>query len=217
MKEVWFIRHAQSEANAGLATSVTAEISLTAYGNQQAEALSDLIDVAPQLFVVSPYIRTRQTAGPVSTKFPDVPVETWPVHEFDFLSPVQCAGTTVEQRKPWVKDYWERCEGSYVHGEGAESFAGFKNRVVACIKRLEESDHDFIVVFAHGHVMRAVWQYFITGDTFPENERMRYFRDKMKYLPVANTGIFKASFDKGTWHIISPVFNPESHGDGLSG
>jgi broad specificity phosphatase PhoE len=212
MKEVWFIRHAQSEANAGLSTSIPGNIPLTSYGREQAQALSDLITFAPHLFVVSPYIRTQQTAEPVLRKFPNVPLEIWPIHEYDFLSPIQCADRTVEQRKPWVKNYWDQCEVSYVHGEGAESFALFKNRVLECVKRLENSEHEFIIVFAHGHVMRAIWQYFITKNTVIDNDCMRYFRDKMKYLPVSNTGIFKASYNLQNWNIISPMFNPEING-----
>ncbi|MDB5156150.1 MAG: histidine phosphatase family protein [Mucilaginibacter sp.] len=208
MKKIWFIRHAESAANAGLPTSQPDTIPLTEKGIQQSRELAEQITEPPQLFVMSPFIRTQQTAKPTLEKFPEVPVEIWPIHEFDFLSPVQCIDTTVDERRPWVFNYWERCEANYVHGEGAESFTTFKNRVIASIKLLETSPYDFIIVFAHGHVMRAVWQYFATKNIVIDDDCMRYFRDTMTLLPVPNIAIFKATFGNNTWSMDDPAFDP---------
>lgn len=208
MKNVWFIRHAESEANAGLPTSSPDKISLTAKGLEQAEALTDLLSEKPDLIITSKYIRTQQTAGPTINKFSDVPVEVWPLHEYDFLSPAQCIDTTVDQRKPWVQEYWNRCEAIHIHGQGAESFFEFKSRVINCIKMLENNHNNFIVVFAHGHVIRAIWQYFITMSNIIDDTAMQYFRDKMAHLPVANTGIFKAAYSGKKWIVVDPIFKP---------
>lgn len=208
MKNVWFIRHAESEANAGLPTSFPEMISLTCKGIKQAKALTDLLNEKPDLIVTSKYIRTQQTAEPTINKFIDVPVEVWPLHEYDFLSPDQCINTTVDQRKPWVQEYWSRCEAIYVQGDGAESFLDFKSRIISCIKMLENNLNDFIVVFAHGHVIRAIWQYFITSSDTIDNTTMQYFRDKMAHLPVANAAIFKAAFDGNKWIVVDPRFEP---------
>jgi broad specificity phosphatase PhoE len=196
MKNILFIRHGESEANAGLPTSDPAAITLTAKGFEQAKEVSELIDIEPDLVVMSSYLRTQQTAEPFLKKYSGVKTEIWPIHEFDFLSPKECMNTTVEQRKPWVKSFWDKCETDYTHGEDSESFGDFKSRVLASIKRLEESEEKNIIVFAHGHVMRAIWQYFITKD---ENIDMAYFRDNMSRLPVINTAIFRATFDNGLW------------------
>jgi broad specificity phosphatase PhoE len=75
MAEVWFIRHGQSIANAGQVTEGTASVPLTALGHQQALAVSTLITTAPDLIVVTPYLRTQQTAVPTLEKFPDVGLE----------------------------------------------------------------------------------------------------------------------------------------------
>lgn len=206
MKNIWFIRHAESAANAGFPTTRPDSIPLTEKGLQQAQELAALITEPPQLFIMTPYIRTQQTAEPLLEKYPDIPTEIWPFHEFDFLSPTQCTDTTVEQRKPWVADYWQRCDPNFVHGTGAESYAEFKFRIIAGLKRLENSPYDFIIVFAHGHVMRAIWQYLITGDTRFDKNCMRYFRDTMTQLPVPNTALFKATSGKGGWNIDEPLF-----------
>jgi len=204
MKTIWFIRHGESEANAGLPTDDPRTISLTAKGREQAEALTAVIDKQPDLFIISPYIRTRQTAKPLLKKFPTVPTEIWPLYEFDFLSPALCINTTVGERRPWVQAFWERCDADYMHGTDAESFTAFKNRVIGSIKKLESISFDFIIVFAHGHVMRAIWQYLITGNTIINDASMKYFRDTMALLPVPNTAIFKAQHDGSGWVIKEP-------------
>jgi broad specificity phosphatase PhoE len=208
MKTVWFIRHAESEANAGLPTSDPASIALTNRGLEQANSIAELIKIKPDLVVMSSYIRTQQTAAPFLKKHPNVKTEIWPIHEFDFLSPKECMNTTVEQRKPWVKSFWDKCDTAYTHGEDSESFGNFKSRVLASIKRLEEADEENIIVFAHGHVIRAIWQYFITNNANVDRACMEYFRDNMSRLPVSNTAIFKTSYNNGIWEIIEPVFNP---------
>jgi broad specificity phosphatase PhoE len=205
MKRVWFIRHAESEANAGLPSSCPSLIPLTQKGEEQAQTLSDQITEAPGLFIISPYIRTQQTAKPIIEKFPGAPTEIWPIQEYDFLSPAICIDTTVEQRKPMVNDYWQHCQANYVHGEGAESFVLFKTRVTACIKRIEADHHDFIIVFTHGHFIRAAWQYFLTGNTIIDNSLMRNYKDLMISLTIHNTVIFKAGFDGHNWQIQEPL------------
>jgi len=69
MKQIWFIRHAESEANAGLPTSDPASIALTAKGFEQAKLVSELIDIEPGLVIMSSYIRTQQTAEPFLKKY----------------------------------------------------------------------------------------------------------------------------------------------------
>lgn len=208
MKQVWFIRHAESSSNAGLPSEHPGSIPLTSKGIEQAEDLCTLITDPPELFVLSPYIRTQQTAKPVLEKFPAVPVEIWPIQEYDFLSPAKCAGTTVNERKPIVRAYWERCEVDYIHGGGAESFMMFKNRVITCIKRIETSPYDFIIVFAHGHIIRAAWQYLVSGNTSIDNHCMRQYRDLLVSLTVNNAVIFKAGYDGHNWQIQEPLINP---------
>lgn len=199
MKTVWFIRHAESEANAGLASSSPSLIPLTPKGIEQARTLSDQISEAPELFIVSPYIRTQQTAKPTIEKYSCVPVEIWPIQEYDFLSPAICKDTTAAQRKPMVDDYWKHCQPDYVHGEGAESFIMFKSRIINCIKRLEKSPYQFIIVFAHGHVIRAACQYFINGDVIIDHSDMQNYHTLLTSLPIPNTAIFKMGFDGESW------------------
>lgn len=63
-------------------------------------------------------------------------------------------------------------------------------------------------MFAHGHVMRVIWQYFTTGG-YDDPVAMTVFRDQMTLLPVHNTAVFKASYDQDTWNVLDPVFDPK--------
>lgn len=82
---VYLIRHAESVSNAGERTASHGGAELSSEGRRQAEALTARIGFRPDLIVVSPFVRTRQTAEPLRQKYPDVPVEEWPVQEFSFL------------------------------------------------------------------------------------------------------------------------------------
>ena len=72
----WLVRHGESAANAGTATTDPATIPLTPRGHDQAERVAVALSERPDLIVVSPYLWTRETAEPAMRRFPDVPVET---------------------------------------------------------------------------------------------------------------------------------------------
>ncbi|WP_316834995.1 histidine phosphatase family protein [Pedobacter nutrimenti] len=201
MKEIWFIRHGESIANAGIATMEPASIPLTQWGHQQAFALRDQLEKCPDLFIMTPYLRTQQTAMPSLVKFPKVRVEIWPLHEYDYLAVAQCVNTTAEQRRPWVSEYWDKCDPDFIHGKGAESFNGFSQRVINGLSDLQNRKEQFIVLFVHGQVIRAIWQYLATGDQALE---MDVFRDKMLGFEVPNTSVFKCVYKKEGWQILAP-------------
>jgi broad specificity phosphatase PhoE len=96
---VLIVRHAQSAANAGGRTSDPAAIPITGLGRSQAQCVRNLVPVPPDVIVVSSYIRTVQTAEPLTSRFPNVSVQEWPVQEFTYLDPALCASTTYSERK----------------------------------------------------------------------------------------------------------------------
>src|ERR1043165_5780158 len=92
-REVWFIRHGESVANAGGRTTEAGIYPLTELGFRQAEQLAAALAAepkAPELIVHSSYVRARQTSEPTQRQFPSVPVEEWPVHEVQYLDPALC-------------------------------------------------------------------------------------------------------------------------------
>ena len=123
MKRIWLIRHGESIANAGEATQDHRNIPLSELGLKQAQALALQIPKKPDLIVTSPYLRAQQTAMCTIGRFPDTVTGIWDcVHEFVYLAPATCVGTTSQQRRPRVINYWRKLDPDYVDGEGAESY-----------------------------------------------------------------------------------------------
>lgn len=205
MKEIWFIRHAESEANAGFVSSDPGAIPLTEKGRQQAIAVSKIIPETPSLIVDSPYIRTQQTAQPTLRRFPQVENQKWNIQEFTFLSPEVCRNTTASQRRPWVKEYWERNDPFYCHSEGAESFADLLLRVQDIFRRIENIESGYVLIFSHGQFMRASLLSLLVKSFEPTPDLMQKFELFTRTLEIPNCGIIKLRFDNNE-HFVSGVF-----------
>jgi broad specificity phosphatase PhoE len=71
VKTIRFIRHAESAANAGLPTTDPGGIPLTENGKVAAGlAAAEYDGPEPDLIVISPYLRARQTSEPFLARFP---------------------------------------------------------------------------------------------------------------------------------------------------
>lgn len=135
MKLVRLIRHAESAANAGLATTAPDSIPLTEKGQLQARAFADSITSAPDLIISSPFERAIATAPPTTERFSHVPFEMWPVEEFTYLSPTRFADTTQADRKPHAESYWKNGDAEFTDGAGAESFDHLLERADAMLAK----------------------------------------------------------------------------------
>jgi broad specificity phosphatase PhoE len=195
MKEVWFIRHAESEANAGFVSSDPGTIPLTEKGHQQVIAVSEIIPEPPSLIVVSPYIRTQQTAHPTMKRFSQVESQEWSIQEFTFLSPVRCRNTTASQRRPWVDEYWKRNDPFYRHGDGAESFADLLLRVQDTFRGIEKLEDGYVLIFSHGQFIRAFLLSLLVKSFEPTPNLMQKFEFFTRTLGIPNCGIVKLRFD----------------------
>jgi broad specificity phosphatase PhoE len=100
---LYLIRHGESVSNAEFPSSDPATIPLTSKGHEQSAQLAQSWSEAPDLIVVSPFVRARQTAMPLCERFPAVPVQVWPVQEFTFVNLKNAPAFTGEQREPLVK------------------------------------------------------------------------------------------------------------------
>lgn len=207
MVTVWFIRHAESESNAGLPTQDPASTPITPKGQQQSEQIALFLPRPPSLIVTSPYIRTKQTAEPTMQRFPEASQTEWPVQEFTFLAPAQYRNTTVYQRRPMVNVYWQRCDPFHVDGEGAESFAGLVQRVQQVRSKITQLDHaqlnhvqpddtddPFVVAFSHGRFIRAMLWVLLANPSDVNARTMRQFQHFSDALQVPNGAILKVQF-----------------------
>ena len=212
MLNVWFIRHAQSQANAGERTVDPALIELTALGREQAAHIPALFDRAPDLVVSSPYLRALQTANYLTRRFPDVPQETWPVQEFTYLDRGRCRDTTLAERIPMAREYWDRNDPHHVDGEGAESFAELMGRVDTMWKRLgEQHAGKWVVIFAHAQFVRAsIWHWLYEGPKVSALG-MKRFRSFLTAFPIMNGSVLKARHDGEFWQGAARVDHIPKH------
>jgi broad specificity phosphatase PhoE len=151
------VRHAESAANAGLRTESPVSIPITEKGVRQARRLAGWLDQAPDMIVVSRFIRTQQTAAPIHSRFPSAALEQWPAEEFTHLNPVAYAGTTYSERSAARRLYWSRRDPLYVDGEGCESFESFVDRVRGICARLRAVPAgERVVLVTHGYVMKML-------------------------------------------------------------
>lgn len=152
------IRHAESLANAGLATDDPASIPLTSAGEAQSRQLAESAFLSPPIAVLSsPYLRSLQTASPTAERF-CLPVQQLPLQEFTYLCPVRCAGTTPAERKQWVDEYWRRGDPAYVDGPGAESFSMLIERAHSALSLFDSgADEPHVVAFSHGQFLQMIY------------------------------------------------------------
>jgi len=174
---ILLIRHGESEANAGLPTPSPSEIRLTRKGRGQAAALAERVIERPDLVVVSPYLRTQETAAPFLARHGDVPVEVWAIQEFTYLDIVRHADTTEAQRGAAVAEYWSRCDPRWNDGSGAESFVGFIARIDDALRRLRGRAGETVAIFAHGYVIHAFETRLARPDETVDTSFMARFRE----------------------------------------
>ncbi len=189
MKTIWLIRHGESAANAGEPTSASATVPLTATGRAQAAALATAFVAPPDRIITSGYLRTLQTAQPTLERFPQVPHEQWPIHEFTYLAAARCQNMTAAERRPLVAAYWERCDPTYVDGAGCDSFAGMLQRAAAMLEALRRADGRLIAVFSHGLFIGATIWLLHERPAAITAETMRRFHAWRSPWSMPNAGI----------------------------
>lgn len=203
MSTVWFIRHGESISNANLPTGDPAQSSLTEKGFAQAEQIVRVFVDAPDLFVISPYLRAKQTAVPTLNRFPQVPQEVWPVHEFTYLNPVRYHGTTGTERWPHAQAYWKRCDPFENENGAGESFAELLSRVQETVSQLRQHSADFIVVFSHGLFLRALIWSVLTGIDEATPQAMKRYSHFTQALKIPNGAIIKTQFPRNASIFVS--------------
>lgn len=184
MKTFWFIRHGESEGNAGLPSTSAGDIPLTEKGRDQAEYIAKYIDEKPELFVISPYLRASQTFEPTRNKFPAVPAEIWPIQEYTYLPPENYRNTTTDQRRGASSDYFKRGDPDYAIGEGGESFNHFRDRVQETIQKLKSGEETKTILFGHGWFMRCILWELLVNSEMRNKEKRSYLTGLKAKLPT---------------------------------
>lgn len=193
---IFLVRHAESEANVGIATSSPETIQITEKGRLDSIEFADKIKIAPDLIVTSNHERTRQTAQPLIEKYPESLRDIWAIHEFTYLSPASCINTTKEDRKIRVEDYWSRCDPHYVEGTGAESFSAFFERVQVFFNKMKLMGGLHTYFFSHEQVIKLI-MFLSNGEiNEPSVEGMRHFRNSLLTNPLENLRAIQFETDR---------------------
>lgn len=190
-REFIFIRHGESESNAGLVTQYPSTVNLTPKGIQQASDAATRWQDAPDVFITSKYVRTVQTARPFLQKFPHVPSEEWDIHEFTHLDPDKYKGTNFADRLPHVQAYWEKADPYHKDGTLAESFAAFMQRCLNTLERMRQSHHTRSVVFCHGYFMKGLMLAVDGHFSVVDSDTMHRFYAFNKSMPLDNCGVVR--------------------------
>jgi len=183
MSSFWFIRHVESESNAGLKTTSPQSINITEKGKLQAQCIANYIQEKPNLFIHSPYVRTEQTGKALFEKFPDVPVEIWPIEEFTYLPHRDYYKTTTKQRYPKAQKYFRKGDPDHITGDGAESFNQFRKRLKVTFDRLCQLEAEHTIILGHGWFLRATfWERLIKEGSTRANRKKEFVFMKGKLM-----------------------------------
>ncbi len=206
-----FIRHGESETQAGIPTTEPGSAILTERGQQQAEAVAQMFDDAdpPTLLVASPFIRTTLTRAPTAARFPDVWNATWPVEEFTYLRHSRFGKHSTQlDRSKAVKEYWDRADPfsrDYHEGEEVESLDDLFWRGLSTLHRVEETKTKHPVIFTHGLFMKALVWLTVNKTNHIDADVMRRFRRFCLCFDVPNTGVLTLSKNEHGWAPSSAV------------
>jgi 2,3-bisphosphoglycerate-dependent phosphoglycerate mutase len=187
-REVWFIRHAESVANAGGRTKEAPSYALSERGFAQAEQLACGLPTHPELVVLSPYTRARLTAEPYLRRVPSSRVEEWPVQEVQYLDPALCVDTTQDERRAMSLAYWENADPHYAAPD-AESFVAFVNRAQRTLDALVQRDERCTFIFCHGQFISAIAWLIFTRPARIDSAAMRRFYQFVHGYAVPNCSI----------------------------
>jgi broad specificity phosphatase PhoE len=197
--KVVFVRHGQSTGNAGIPCHDLSSIELTELGWQQASAVALAWAEAPAMIVTSPFLRTQQTAAATIQRFPDVPVEVWPVEEFTYLQPARWNGTRSVDRMPHIERYWREADPAYCDGDGAESFGTLVRRAEAALARLAALPSPGpIYVFSHGQFIQAVRAVVTEAGSNDRGKMLRFWR-KGEPPVIANAELVQFGWSREQW------------------
>ena len=203
-KEVWFIRHGESVSNANLPTTHPSASELTEKGHREAEYVAKAFTRKPDLVVVSPYIRARQTAVPTINRIEPIPVAEWRIYEFSYLHPDKYNGTTGDQRWPEAMAYWQRMDPLEKDGGEGESFTELLVRVREMEELLANAAESFIALFSHGLFLRAYLWMSLTGYRQATSHTMERYLNFSRGIAMPNASILKMRWEGNGRILFSP-------------
>jgi len=189
MRTLTLVRHGQSLANAGGLTMENKHIPLTDRGREQAALVAELLPLAPDEVLASPFERALHTSTPYCHKVGVQPKLVQQLHEFDTIDPALLTGMTGEQRRPIIDAYWADADPGKRMGPRAETFHEFAMRVHWFRTTLMPKLPRRVVAFGHG-MWTAMMAWQLLGFPIDSAAAMIAFRNFQIGLPMPNTAVY---------------------------
>ncbi|VGO23196.1 histidine phosphatase family protein [Pontiella sulfatireligans] len=195
MKTIYFIRHAQSEANLQDILASRQDFPLTEKGKADAEAIAVEFKQIALLdrVICSPLIRAQQTAKPIAAAF-GLEVETDErLIEQDLGGFAGLSYTELESRTDYMHDRTKRWK--WVPEGGGESYEMIARRLEPFFHSLEILEGDNILFVTHAVTMRMIKA--TLEQTLPE----------YPHVIAKNGEIWKTQFTGlGSTHKVESIF-----------
>lgn len=198
---IYFLRHAESETNAGLDQSQhTRHTRLTPIGERQARVVAKILTKEKfDLVIISPFQRAQDTAKPfLDCHGRRVPVVTWPVQEFVYHSLGRGLKRTKAAKERAARHYWrQRLDPDYRESAEAETYRELIARIERTFKRLIRDPHRKILVVSHGHFTKHLIWRLLHPHVAIDAKSMADARDFTWGMKIKNTALIKiAKIDK---------------------
>lgn len=191
---IYFMRHAESEANAGMEIhDHTRQHLLSARGQMQAQTLVKVLQKEKfDLVVVSPFQRAQDTARPFLNRYgKNISVVTWPVQEFVYHSLGKKLKNSPKKKLVTAKKYWLMADPDYRESIGGETYRELIARIKRVCDRLIRDKHKKILVVSHGHFTKhLVWR-LLHPTAQINKESMADARDFTRAMKIRNTALIK--------------------------
>lgn len=208
-KIVYFVRHGQSEGNVAPVFQ-SLDSPLNDLGKKQAERIAQRISkLSFQAMIVSPLMRTKQTAEAITEltgvgpEFSDLFVER--------IKPSRIVG------KPYGHDEsekicraWER--SLYTSGmrvEDGENYDDLVVRATQALEFLKNRPEKSLVVVTHGYFMRVLVACVLLGDALSAEA----FKNFQSHIKMENTGLTVIDYEEGwegkMWRLW--IYNDHAH------
>ena len=192
---ILLIRHGESATNAGRPTDDPALTPLTPTGHAQSAQVAERVASAPALIIRSPFGRSDEAIQPLVARYPDTPVETWPLQEFTYLDPGDYGRLSRQERAAAKSAYWQAGDPGLRLSAGSESFRDFAGRVLPAIESLRQEQR-FVVASLHGHVIRLMMLWLIEGRIATDEKGFARYRALRTALKIPNASIVRADFSR---------------------
>ncbi len=207
MKNIYFVRHGESEGNQ-LRLYQSAETFLSEIGHNQAKLIADRFsNIEVEIIISSDYIRAKQTAEYISEVTGRDIIENSLFRERKRPSIQENRNKNIPELQvidEKIELNWENLDWRY---SDEENFEDLRQRAKECFEFLENRQEDNIVVVTHKNFLHCLLWYCLFGYDVSARESKIIVNNFI----LSNTGIVWMQYDEVDkfWKVVT--WNDHSH------